>query len=61
LVRGFSKRIGQIDAELDRLAAEGRDRTVSAAVAGTQQGDAGGLIASLMTFWSTKRPLMLWS
>src|SRR5215212_1726748 len=27
LVRGFSKRTGQIDAELDRLAADGRERT----------------------------------
>jgi conjugative relaxase-like TrwC/TraI family protein len=27
LVRGFSKRAGQIDAELDRLAADGRERT----------------------------------
>jgi conjugative relaxase-like TrwC/TraI family protein len=27
LVRGFSKRSGQIDAELDRLAADGRERT----------------------------------
>jgi conjugative relaxase-like TrwC/TraI family protein len=27
LVRGFSKRTGQIDAELDRLAEEGRERT----------------------------------
>jgi conjugative relaxase-like TrwC/TraI family protein len=27
LVRGFSKRTGQIDAELDRLVADGRDRT----------------------------------
>jgi conjugative relaxase-like TrwC/TraI family protein len=27
LVRGFSKRTGQIDAELDRLTAEGRERT----------------------------------
>jgi conjugative relaxase-like TrwC/TraI family protein len=27
LVRGFSKRAGQIDTELDRLAAEGRERT----------------------------------
>jgi hypothetical protein len=27
LVRGFSKRTGQIDAELDRLVADGRERT----------------------------------
>ena len=27
LVAGFSKRAGQIDAELDRLAADGRERT----------------------------------
>jgi conjugative relaxase-like TrwC/TraI family protein len=27
LIRGFSKRTGQIDAELDRLAADGRERT----------------------------------
>ncbi len=27
LVRGFSKRSGQIDAELDRLVADGRERT----------------------------------
>jgi TrwC relaxase len=27
LVRGFSKRTGQIDAELDRLVGDGRERT----------------------------------
>src|SRR4029450_9484132 len=27
LIRGFSKRTGQIDAELDRLTADGRERT----------------------------------
>jgi hypothetical protein len=27
LVRGFSKRTGQIDVELDRVAADGRERT----------------------------------
>jgi hypothetical protein len=27
LVRGFSKRTGQIDLELDRLAADGQERT----------------------------------
>jgi hypothetical protein len=27
LIRGFSKRTGEIDAELDRLGADGRERT----------------------------------
>jgi hypothetical protein len=34
LVRSFSKRTGQIDAELDRLAAHGRERTGADAAAG---------------------------
>jgi hypothetical protein len=45
LIRGFSKRTGQIDAELDRLVADGRERTPRL-VKWTISGTYGALLSS---------------